>query len=51
MSNPALSLTFIDLLSNVSPAGFDKGAQFVRRDILDQLDLLLCCVSDYVLMK
>ena len=49
MSNPALSLTFIDLLSHQS--GFDEGTQFVRRDILDQLDLLLCCVSDYVLMK
>ena len=30
---------------------FDEGAQLVHRDILNQLDLLLCCVSDYVLMK
>ena len=30
---------------------FEEWAQFVCRIILDQSDLLLCCVSDYVLMK
>ena len=30
---------------------FEEWAQFVCRYILDQSDLLFCCVSDYVLMK
>ena len=51
MSNLASSLTLVFLLLNVSPVKIWRGDQYVRRDILDQLDLLLCCVSDYVLMK
>ena len=35
----------------VTSQGLNKVTQLVHCDALDQLDLLLCCVSDYVLMK
>ena len=45
-----LSQSFIYCQKSHQP-GFKEATQFVRHDIFNQLDLLLCCVSGYVLMK